>query len=77
MMNVHVIRKALTLARQVVWHSVIAHHELNRIKRLTSKAALEAALELEHRFSDCRAFVAIDRALKALSELERAEKEEP
>lgn len=63
-MNVEIIRETLTLARVVVLDSLIARHELREVRR--ESELLRFASELAEHYSDCKALVAIDRALKAL-----------
>lgn len=64
-MNVDIIREALTLARAVVWESMIAHHRLGAVKQ--EAEVLRFASELAEYYDDCAALVAIDRALRELA----------
>lgn len=68
-MNVETIREALTLAQQVVWESVSAHVEFDKLLAdgAGDMEAIELAVELSGHYDDCEALVAIDRALKELA----------
>lgn len=68
-MNVDVIREALTLARDVLWESVSQHPECDDTN-MNDAVAIVIANQLSDRFDDCKALVAVDRALKALGEVQ-------
>lgn len=70
-MNVDVIRKALELARQVLWESVQPHPEFDDIRHTedvgdADAEAMEVAEHLVGTYDDCEALVAVNRALKEL-----------